>query len=693
MAFMNEMETAEIMSLEEGTDIPAENLKYSGLSAFIKERYERSKTNRFADEQRWLEAFRNYRGQYGPEVQFTETEKSQAFIKVTKTKVLASYAQIVDVLFSTGKFPIGIHPTKVPEGIAEAVHFDPKAPKEGQDKEGSATTARRDILEQIGALKKPLSRVADKLQEGEGKTPTAYTFHPAEYAAKKMEKQILDQLEEANASNHLRRFAFELALFGHGFIKGPTAKSKEYPKWTEKGYDPVIKTIADISHVSIWDCFPDPDARSMEESEFFVQRHRLNRSQLRALKRRPAFRTDSIEKTISDGPNYVREYWEDTLEESGTSSYSIDRWEVLEYWGVIDTELAEEADIDLPKELRGYDQVQINAWVCNGNILRTVLNPFKPSRIPYHSCPYELNPYSFFGIGVAENMSDTQLLMNGFIRLAVDNAALSSNILLEVDETSLVPGQNMDIYPGKIFRRQGGAPGQAIFGTKLPNVTQECMMMFDKARQLADEATGMPSYAHGQTGIQNTGRTAAGMSMLMGAADKNIKAVIKNIDDYILTPLGKAAFAFNMQFNFDKDIVGDLEVIALGTESLMRNEVRSQKLLQFMQLTANPMYTPFVKMDYILRELSASLDLDPDKIVNDPREAGIQAEMIKETQMKMGIDPNQAQKAPQGNPASVPAPSDPTGNGGGNIAPGGAQPPGAPGFSGEGGGSNIQQVA
>ena len=47
------------------------------------------------------------------------------------------------------------------------------------------------------------------------------------------------------------------------------------------------------------------------------------------------------------------------------------------------------------------------------------------------------------------------------------------------------------------------------------------------------------------------GRTASGMSMLMGAAAVNIKAVVRNIDDYLLAPLGKALFAFNMQFNFD----------------------------------------------------------------------------------------------------------------------------------------------
>ena len=163
-----------------------------------------------------------------------------------------------------------------------------------------------------------------------------------------------------------------------------------------------------------------------------------------------------------------------------------------------------------------------------------VLNPFKPAKIPYMAAPYELNPYSFFGVGIAENMDDTQTLMNGFMRMAVDNAVLSGNLLIEIDETNLVPGQDLSVYPGKVFRRQGGAPGQAIFGTKFPNVSNENMQLFDKARQLADESNRIPSFAHGQTGVSGVGRTASGISMLMNAAAGSIKTVIKNVDDYLL---------------------------------------------------------------------------------------------------------------------------------------------------------------
>ena len=71
-----------------------------------------------------------------------------------------------------------------------------------------------------------------------------------------------------------------------------------------------------------------------------------------------------------------------------------------------------------------------------------------------------------------------------------------------------------------------------------------------------------------------------------------------------------------MQFDFDPEIKGDLEVKAQGTESLMANEVRSQRLMQFMQTVSNPALAPFARMDYIVREIAKSMDLDPDKVSN-----------------------------------------------------------------------------
>ena len=666
------------MSVEEDGNPEEQNIELSNTVAYIKSQYERAKDARLSDEDRWLDAYRNYRGIYSSDVQFTETEKSKAFIKVTKTKVLAAYAQVVDVLFAGSKFPIGIEARKFPNNVEDTVTFNPNRVTTEKVKEQANldykvpyNIARPDIAKDLGVYKDKLGPIEDELEVDTSNIQGSMVFEPAKVAAQRMEKLMHDQLDETEAPKHLRSVAFETCLFGTGVMKGPFAQSKEYPRWSEDGeYTPIMETIPKMEYVSIWDFYPDPDARNMSEAEFTIQRHRLNRSQLRNLKKRPHFRDESIELAIDYGADYYRSYWEDALEEDSVSE-QMDRFEVLEYWGVLDNELAEEADLELPDEFADQDQVQVNIWVCNGQILRLVLNPFTPSRIPYLAVPYELNPYSFFGIGVAENMTDTQLLMNGFMRMAVDNGALSGNLLIEVDETNLVPGQDLQVYPGKVFRRQAGAPGQAIFGTKFPNVSQELLMMFDKSRQLADEATGIPSYSHGSGAVGGVGRTASGMSMLMGAAAQNIKAVVRNIDDYLLGPLGKSLFAFNMQFNFDPEFVGDLDVKARGTESLMRNEVRSQRLLQFMQMTANPQMAPFVKYDFILRELASSMDLDEDKILNDPREAAIQQKMMAEIQAMMPQPPQQ------------PTPPVPEGAG----APQ-APTPDTQGFTGTGGGAN-----
>jgi hypothetical protein len=652
-----------------------------GLIDFVKERYSRSKQARRYDEERWLRAYRNYRGIYGPDMKFTETEKSRVFIKVTKTKVLAAYGQIIDVLFSGNKFPLSVDPTPQPIGVAEHVHIDVAEeqkktagqPASPSFEPGKALPPGTRISDLLGSMKNAFKGL--NVKEGAGKLPTQITFSPAQISARKMDKKIRDQLDESRATTHLRSTAFECALFGTGVMKGPFAIDKEYPRWEEGKYKPIMKTMPKAEHVSVWNSYVDPDANNIEESSYFIERHKLSKTKLLELKRRPMFRKSVIDALIQDGPNYVKEYWEDDLSDY-EPNMGVERWEVLEYWGAVDIQLLKDNEIDIPAEFEDSVELQANIWFSGGKIIRLVLNPFKPARIPYYAVPYELNPYSMFGVGVAENMDDTQTLMNGFMRLAVDNAILSGNLVFEIDETNLVPGQDMNVYPGKVFRRQGGAPGQALFGTSFPNVAQSNLQLFDKARVLADESTGMPSFAHGQTGVSGVGRTSSGISMLMNAASINIKTVVKNMDDYLLRPMGEAFFSFNMQFDPDPEIVGDLEVNARGTESLMANEVRSQRLLQFLQVVQNPMLAPFAKLPYIVKEIAKSMDLDPELVSNDMEEAAKQAILLQ--RMQPPAAPAMPGAAPGGEqPLPV---SDTSGGGGGNIGVGSAPVPGEQGL-------------
>ena len=698
---------------EQGINLTLEENLQNNLVGLIQDRFLSAENARDLDESRWLTAYHNYRGLYGKNVRFRESEKSRVFVKITKTKVLAAYGQLVDVIFGANKFPIGISETKVPEGIAKHAHLDTQTPVPGIETSVEETTETENPFDvgyegdgrilkagaTYGTGKFEEQRVEelakDSLKEGASAIPEMLEISPAQKAARRMEKLIHDQIEESNGASEIRNSLFEAALFGTGIVKGPFNFNKTLNRWTteegERSYSPVSVRVPRIEFVSIWDFFPDPNATTMAECEYVFHRHRMNRTQLRSLSKLPYFDKDAIRECLQMGPNYIeKDYEQELKDDSRSDDYGASQFEVLEYWGVMDAEYARQVGMEVDEGVDDLDEIQINAWICNGKMLRAVVNPFTPFRVPYHAFTYERNPYSFFGIGVAENMDDSQKIMNGHARMAIDNLALSGSLVFDVDETALVGGQSMEIYPGKVFRRQAGVPGTAINGLKFPNTSQENMMMFDKFRQLADEQTGIPSYSHGQTGVQSMTRTASGMSMLLGAASLNIKTVIKNLDDFLLKPLGEAYFQWNMQFlESELGVEGDLEVKATGTNSLMQKEVRSQRLTMFLQTAANPAVAPFIKINKLISELAYSLDLDPDELLNDPEEAAMMAQIIgmQNAGQATGAEagPTGQEQGPMGAAGGVPQQPQElgaTGTGGGNIGTGNVPQPGEDEFAG-----------
>ena len=725
--FLNADNIYENVEGEAGKILDLEFDQQNNLVGLIKSRFEQAEDSRKVDERRWLRSYENYRGLYAKSVKFRESEKSRVFVKVTKTKVLAAFGQLVDVIFGTGKFPIGISETKVPEGEHASAHLDIQNPMQGietslpneeipdnignriEDEpqenpydigyEGDGRTLKAGATFGRGVFNDSLEDQAEAkgfLQEGFSPNPQVLEISPAQEAARRLEKLVHDQIDESNGSSEIRNALLESSLLGTGIVKGPFNFNKTLSRWTEneegeREYNPLEVRVPRIEFVSCWDFYPDPAATNMDECEYVIHRHKMNRSQLRQLRNMPYFDEDEIRECIKMGANYDEKDFEQKLRDnSKTEEEYNSNFEVLEYWGMMDAEYAREVGIDLPKSVDDLDEVQVNAWTCGNKLLRAVINPFTPYRIPYHAFPYERNPYNFFGIGVAENMDDSQQIMNGHARMAIDNLALSGSIVFDIDESALVGGQSMDIYPGKVFRRQAGMPGQSIHGLKFPNTSNENMMMFDKFRQLADEQTGIPSYSHGQTGVQSMTRTASGMSMLLGAASLNIKTVVKNLDDFLLRPLGEAYFQWNMQFfEGDLDVKGDLEVKATGTNSLMQKEVRSQRLTMFLQTAQSPAIAPFVKISKLISELAYSLDLDPDEILNDPEEAAIMAQIIgmQNAGQNTGEEaqPTGQQPEAMGGGGGVPqAPQDigVTGTGGGNIGIGNVPQSGESEFSG-----------
>ena len=122
--FLNADHIYEEVEGESGKTLQLEADQAQGLVGLVKKRFSNAERARLGDEGRWLAAYQNFRGMYGKKVRFRESEKSRVFIKVTKTKTIAAFGQLIDVLFGTGQFPIAVKETRLPEGIAKTAHID-----------------------------------------------------------------------------------------------------------------------------------------------------------------------------------------------------------------------------------------------------------------------------------------------------------------------------------------------------------------------------------------------------------------------------------------------------------------------------------------------------------------------------------------------------------------------------------------
>ena len=223
--FLNADNIYEEVEGESGVQLTLEEDQQRNLIGIIKGRFAQAEDARQADEKRWLKAYENYRGLYAKGVKFRESEKSRVFVKITKTKVLAAFGQLVDVIFGTGKFPIGITETKIPEGETSFAHLDAASPTPGLE------TTQSEVPDDIGnrelenpydlgytgdgkALKpgatfyngvfkdtiEDQAKEAGILKDGVSPDPQKIEVSPAQKAARRMEKLIHDQIEESNLS-------------------------------------------------------------------------------------------------------------------------------------------------------------------------------------------------------------------------------------------------------------------------------------------------------------------------------------------------------------------------------------------------------------------------------------------------------------------------------------------------------------
>jgi hypothetical protein len=240
--------------------------------------------------------------------------------------------------------------------------------------------------------------------------------------------------------------------------------------------------------------------------------------------------------------------------------------------------------------------------------------------IPYYVYYFDKDETSIYGEGIAAIMRDPQRLVNASIRAMIDNAAHCAGPQYEVNVDLLADGEDpSDIGAFKVWLRTGrdaDVAGKEVVRVKtIASYTPEFLNMYGLFSRLGDEVTIVPRYLQGDARVSGAGRTASGLSMLMGQANVGLSDLVKMFDDGITKPFITSMYNWNMEFNDKQDIKGDMKIIARGSTALMAKEIRAQQIQTFLQMTLNPEDVTWIKRGNLLRRWSESTDIGGDEAV------------------------------------------------------------------------------
>jgi len=607
------------------------------LSNTLNDLFGEAERDRRPVEMRWIKDLRQTKSEYDPEITGRiHPKRSKAFLGITRTKVKTISARMSDLLFPpNGDKNWGIDPTPVPQ-------LDPELEK----------NIVMQIMQATGAQSPPTS---DEIQ--------MILFGEAKRRAELMEKEIDDQLSELKYREIIRNIIRSGNIYGTGVLKGPMVREQKIKRWVpvQGQWKPIEFSylLPYCEFVDIWDLYPDMTARKPEDLRYVFQRHVMTKHKLQMLADRQDFNGEAIKAYIQcnrDGNADPKTHEEDLrslASKSGDETINVTptdgKYELREFWGYVNSDDLEGIPgVKIPEDLKGFE-VAANVWVLGMCIVKAVISKIEGAQIPYHWYYFDKDETSIWGEGIPGMMRDTQKLLNATTRAMIDNAAISAGPIIEANKDLLCQGEDpTDLYPFRVFQRQGigmEANVQAIRVTSLPSYTREFMSLMELWMTMADETTAVPRYMYGETSnVQGAGRTATGLSMLMGASNIVLKDQIRNFDDGITKPFIRAMYFWNMRLNPKTDIKGDFNIQPKGSTSLIAKEVRAEHLNTFLALTNNPVDLAITNRDVLLREMAKSLDLSDLNLIKpaaqvkvENQQAGAQAEADKQFEKDLAM--------------------------------------------------------
>ena len=619
----------------------AERLRVFGVR--LQSQAEDQVKRRFSIDERWLDDLRQFNGQYDKVTAATLAASggSKLFVNITRNKVNAAEARLIDILFPTDDRNWGIQPTPVPYLSKLSKDKDPISNEDGSPfvTDEGVQVQKRDVAQGV--------------------------MEEARERANSMQDEIDDQLNETNYNSVNRDMVHDAVLYGTGILKGPVIIGKTRQKWSEVVDEQgqvaqVIEIVDDLKpgaeRVDPWDFFPDMQSRTVDDAEFIFQRHYMSKKALRDLADKPGFlRTQIAEVLKKDADNsHTATHLQEMQSMAGLTSLDNGRFEVWEYHGPVDKDdlIAAGVEVDEEDVFTEYSGV---VWFSESRVLKAVINPADTGDMPYSVFNWEGDDTTLFGVGIPYLMRSSQKVLNATWRMLMDNAGLSVGPQTVINSQVVRPADgNWRLTPHKVWEltdKNGNVNN--VFGSfEINSHMNELISLFQYARQIADEETALPQIAQGEQGSATD--TASGMSMLMNSANTMLRRVVKNFDDDVTRPFIKRMYDWNMQFNPKEDVKGDFSIDARGTSSLLVKEQQAANLMNLMNISASPLLQPLTNTAALYRKVVSSMQIEADEIVKTTEEIELETQKMQqqmEAQQQAMMQAQQGQQqAPIGDP-------------------------------------------
>lgn len=605
-----------------------------GLTAHLKQCWDAARIARDPITDVMLRAMRQRNGEYEADKLSAIREQggSEVYMMITEVKCRAAESWLRDILLDQGSPPWDIQPTPIPD----------LSPRESEELQMAFAERVMEIVQSSGQA--PTKAQLAELKEMVGQEFRFKILQAAQNRVDRMKIKIEDQFAQGGWADAFNEFITDLVTFPAAFIKGPIVRRQRYLKWEGSKLVPGERIAPEYERVSPFNIYPEPGITRINDGYLF-EYHEMTRTQLSDLIGVPGYDDAAIRKVLETGnsQSWVQEWQKDAREEEERKFHTelrpTDIYDALEFWGKISGRMLREwgmTEDEVPDEDREYDA---NVWAVGNYIIKAVLNYDPLGEKPYAKTSFIKQPGAFWGKGIPEIIEDIQNVCNAAARALVNNMAIASGPQVEVNLERLPPNEDItQLQPWKIWQVLNDPLGSSAPAVRFNQPTDNANTLvgvYDRFSRMADDHSGIPAYIYGDTNVQGAGRTASGLSMLMGSAGKGIRQVVMHIDSDVLKAIVHRQFVYNMRYDPDESIKGDAQIVAKGAVNLAVKETINVRRVEFLNATANEFDINIIGPEgraALLREVAKGLQMPVDDIVPSREKLSVQQRMAASAQ-------------------------------------------------------------